>query len=293
MKNFCFLFLFLPALSSFSQKRTELKIHFAFDKYVIRPADAASLDSLVAANAKTAQVSFELYGHCDLRGSDAYNDALALKRVKAVEEWLVKKGIDTRLISRKEGFGKRQPLSNDPGEDDQAMNRRVELVIIVPGEKPVPIEKPVEIPIEKPTAKPLERSLEKTIQDTAIKAGSKIILKNLNFYGGRDVLMPISEPALLELLQVMKNNPKLVIRIDGHICCEPGDMDGIDLATGIRNLSDARAGAVYNYLVRNGIDHSRLSYLGWGHQNPIFPYPETSERERSLNRRVEIMIVRK
>jgi len=43
----------------------------------------------------------------------------------------------------------------------------------------------------------------------------------------------------------------------------------------------------------NGIEASRISYKGWGHSNPIYPYPERSEEEKTLNRRVELVIISK
>ena len=47
-----------------------------------------------------------------------------------------------------------------------------------------------------------------------------------------------------ELLSVMQKNKKLKIEIQGHICCAPEDFG---------DLSTARARAVYDYLIKNGI----------------------------------------
>ncbi len=59
------------------------------------------------------------------------------------------------------------------------------------------------------------------------KVGDKIRLENLNFIGGSDKLLPESEPVLEELLQVLTDNPKLKIQIQGHVCCyrkDPADI---------------------------------------------------------------------
>ena len=52
------------------------------------------------------QVSIE--GHCDERGSDAYNLKLGKKRAQAVKEFLVSKGIDGSRLHTV-SFGKRRP----------------------------------------------------------------------------------------------------------------------------------------------------------------------------------------
>lgn len=53
-------------------------------------------------------------------------------------------------------------------------------------------------------------------------------------------------------------------------------------------LSEKRAESVYNYLIQNDIDADRLRYNGFGASNPLVP--NTSEENRSLNRRVEIVL---
>src|SRR5688572_22225440 len=106
-------------------------------------------------------------------------------------------------------------------------------------------------------------------------------------------ITPESRPILDELLDAMKTHPKLVIEIQGHICCENRIGDGMDLETGIYNLSTARAKAIYDHLISNGIQASRVSYKGFGHSQPMYPFPERTEEERVANRRVEIKIISK
>jgi flagellar motor protein MotB len=57
-------------------------------------------------------------------------------------------------------------------------------------------------------------------------------------------------------------------------------------------LSINRAKAVYDFLIRSGIDKSRMTYKGFGSANKRFPDEKNAEEE-NLNRRVEIMIVEK
>ena len=97
--------------------------------------------------------------------------------------------------------------------------------------------------------------------------------------------MEQSEPLLLELLQILYDNPKLKIAIHGHICCNPNGMD--------TKLSYRRALVIFKYLTKFEIEVNRLSYKGFGSNDPIYKVPERNEAERKANRRVEILIVEK
>lgn len=96
------------------------------------------------------------------------------------------------------------------------------------------------------------------------------------------MVLPSSRPILGELLKIMQDNPLLKIDIQGHICCQKVEENQISLK---------RAMAVYNYLVRNGVNKSRLSYQSFGSSRPVHPLPEKSEAEKVANRRVEIEII--
>ena len=65
-------------------------------------------------------------GHTDARGSDATNDALSLRRARAVVAALVviEPGLAGKLVA--EGAGKREPLYRGDDEDSYRLNRRVE-----------------------------------------------------------------------------------------------------------------------------------------------------------------------
>ena len=291
MKTFLSLLLLLGCSTLFAQKQTQFTVNFDFNRYKIKPAAAAILDSFVTAIGSTkASFTIELYGHCDSVGSNEYNDALSVKRMEAVKDYLAAKNIQSSAIVKEEGLGKRQPLNNNASDHDRYLNRRV-VVTVITIEPPVVVvpEKPVEQIIEKP----VEKTITAIVADTATKVGSKIALKNLHFIGGRHYLMPSSAPVLKELLAVMNDNPKLEISIEGHVCCLPDKNDGVDFDYGTLNLSEMRAKTVYDYLVRSGIAPKRLSYKGFGHQVPIYPYPEKSIEEMEANRRVEINIVNK
>ena len=64
-------------------------IHFDFDKYDIRPADAKVLDTNAAWLKSNANQLVLIEGHCDERGTNEYNLALGERRAKSTMNYLV------------------------------------------------------------------------------------------------------------------------------------------------------------------------------------------------------------
>ena len=276
------------ALGSATNAQTVEKfiINFDFDKYAITPEAKQRLDSFIQTTPASSIQTIRLYGHCDSVGNHAYNDRLSVNRVNAVKNYL-SQNIPVNVFDGAEGFGKRRPLNNNSGDHERFLNRRVEIIIQRKTDAEVAQQQPVtEVPGKK------DQTLAEKIKDTTTKTGTNIILKNMNFYGGRHILLPQSVPTLTELLNVLKENPTLEIEIQGHICCTFGPEDGMDIDTNTPNLSVNRARAIYEYLISNGIDRNRLSYRGFGHRRPLV-YPEDTEERRTTNRRVEIKIIKK
>jgi len=294
MKTLLSIVLLLAGSSVFAQKQTSFTVNFEFNKSDITPLAAAKLDSLVnLIVTKKTTFTIELAGHTDSVGSDEYNDALSLRRTGAVKEYLQARGLESSNVVKEEGLGKRQPAISNSTDNGRFINRRVVVNVTIPGRSvvkiPIPEVKPPEVKIDTPVT----RTITAIIADTATKAGTKFVLRNLMFIGGRHYLVPESIPVIQELLDVMNKNPTLEISIEGHVCCVPGNNDGIDLDLNTANLSETRAKTVYDYLIRNGISPKRLSYKGFGHQFPVKPYPETNVDDMNANRRVEIKIVSK
>ena len=70
-----------------------------------------------------------ILGHTDFKASDEYNDWLSRARARAVQDYLIKKGI---AVKRTEivGMGKRAPIADNETEEGRAKNRRVEMEIV-------------------------------------------------------------------------------------------------------------------------------------------------------------------
>ncbi|TAE31973.1 MAG: flagellar motor protein MotB [Cytophagales bacterium] len=111
-----------------------------------------------------------------------------------------------------------------------------------------------------------------------ISATSRETLNNLFFESGRYDVAGKSRTELGRLAQFMKANPTVSVEISGHTD-DQGD------ATANLALSKKRAQAVVAYLTEAGIDATRIRATGFGKTRPLFP--NTSDENRRLNRRIE------
>lgn len=112
-------------------------------------------------------------------------------------------------------------------------------------------------------------------------------LTNILYDYDKASLRPEAAASLEKLTTLMKDNPSLDIRIFSYT-----DSKGSDAYN--KNLSQQRAESVVNYLVRNGIERSRLSAQGMGKENPVAPNSEGGKDNpegRQLNRRTTFKII--
>ncbi len=262
MKKAITWFTLLIAFSSFAQEK--LNLYFDFDKHELNDMAIKKINSWIA-EGKEYQVT-KLYGFCDWKGTNSYNDTLALKRVNEVYNFLKASDIDVIKDIEIRGFGEDFEQSPVQGE-----NRRVTIIYQLKNQVVVSEKQP-----EKP-----KESLKDQIKSA--KKGDIIKLENIYFFNNSAKVVPKSEPTLYDLLCVMVDNPKLKIEIQGHICCKmPNEYEVI---------STARARTVYNYLIRGKIDRARMSFKGYGVSRPVHKIPEKNALEEDENRRVEILIL--
>ncbi|MHB8258852.1 MAG: OmpA family protein [Bacteroidia bacterium] len=117
-----------------------------------------------------------------------------------------------------------------------------------------------------------------------IDTGISINLKNIFFDVDKFDLKPESNTELTKLTAFLTQNKGIKIEISGHT-----DSDGDKKAN--RTLSTNRAKAVSEYLIKNGIAATRLTYKGYGDTMPKLP--NTTPENKAINRRTEIKITGK
>jgi len=104
-------------------------IHFDYDKYNLRPDAMDILSQNAMSLQEHAGTVIKIEGHCDERGSDAYNMALGEKRAAAARDYLVNYGMAKDKISII-SYGEARPVERGHDENTWAKNRRADFIII-------------------------------------------------------------------------------------------------------------------------------------------------------------------
>ncbi len=104
-------------------------VYFAFDRYDILPKSDEELEKLVSLLNEYPAMTIHIKGHTDSRGTDEYNVTLSDHRAKAIQDYLIAKGISRGRL-RASGFGESQPIQSNQTDEGRAHNRRVEFTII-------------------------------------------------------------------------------------------------------------------------------------------------------------------
>jgi outer membrane protein OmpA-like peptidoglycan-associated protein len=286
MKSFLSIFLFFFIANIYAQE--QFVIYFNSDKFELTKAENKKLEAWMTLHTKDKIVAIN--GYTDEDGTSGYNDTLSKKRVNHIFE-IIKEKVPFREDFESRSFGENFKQSKNKAE-----NRKVTIYFIE--EKDLARENEIlgikeEVIIENDSAFVLEDEvvlddapLEERISKT--KVGKTLILKDINFYQNTFGVMSESRPVLYNLAFIMQNNPRLVIQVQGHVCCNGDVTDSRSIM-----LSRERAKAIKLFLVSRGIPAARVSFQGFGSSMPLFPIPEQNEEERVANRRVEILIVKK
>lgn len=249
----------------------QITIHFDSGRWKVHDT---SITQLKEALSQHLYQSALVEGHCDSVGSVAYNQSLSEKRAKAVSDLLIENGLVKEEILNLKGYGKRHPLNKNKTEWDRFMNRRV-------------IVQLYESPLDS-----VKKYALRELKYEEMKTGENFMLENILFEPARHYLKEESYRDLEKVWELLMDHPTMEIEIQGHVCCTTDEPDGFDQDTGIQNLSEARAQAVMEYLIQNGIEDYRLSIKGFGGTRKINSDEET-ELKRRVNRRVEFKVIRK
>ena len=123
----------------------------------------------------------------------------------------------------------------------------------------------------------------KNIALESIKLASSFVFTQVLFDNNSYALLPASLPELNKLVQILEENPSMHILISGYTDNIGKDADNLILSTN-------RAKSIVNYVSGKGIATERLTYKGFGSDNPI----ATNETAagRALNRRTSFTITR-
>jgi len=122
----------------------------------------------------------------------------------------------------------------------------------------------------------------KDIKLQKLKVGKTIVLNNIFFETAKYTLTEASYIELTNLYELLKENPEIKVEISGHT-------DNVGSDTYNQKLSENRAKAVVDYIVKLGISQSNLVYKGYGEAQPVAP--NDTEEGKALNRRTEFKVI--
>jgi outer membrane protein OmpA-like peptidoglycan-associated protein len=114
-------------------------------------------------------------------------------------------------------------------------------------------------------------------------SGETIVLNHLIFQQGKAEIDPRSFKELDEISLMMKDNPKIVIQLEGHT-------DNVGSSDANMTLSKERVEAVKKYITKTGIKGDRVKTKAFGGSKPL--RNEQTPEARALNRRVEMRILK-
>lgn len=100
-------------------------VYFDFDRSNIREDDKPTLEENAQYLKENPNLDILVEGHCDERGSVAYNLALGQRRATAVRNHYIKLGLGGGRIATI-SYGEERPLDSGHNEDAWAKNRRAE-----------------------------------------------------------------------------------------------------------------------------------------------------------------------
>ena len=100
-------------------------LNFDFDKSVVKeqyiPILKNVIDYMIENN-----YDVTIVGHTDSKGSESYNEKLAMRRATSVKEKLLELGLSSDRIVGLEGRGELEPVSSNETEEGRSQNRRIE-----------------------------------------------------------------------------------------------------------------------------------------------------------------------
>jgi len=165
-------------------------------------------------------------------------------------------------------------------------NEKYELTIVAPGyAQSKYLIDPAEANNERKVIKNIELGLPVSavkVAEETHTVGRLMRLDNLIFNVGTAKIEPSSYEELDQVVKMLKDNPKMIIQLEGHT-----DVKGSPTLN--MKLSQDRVDAVKNYLVSKGASKSSIRTKAFGGTQPLSR--ENTEDAHKLNRRVELRVL--
>lgn len=250
-------------------------VYYDLDKSQIRTNAQPTLDKIGELMNRYSFIDLKVGSHTDARASKEYNQALSEKRADAVKAYLAKYNIPESRV-KLDWFGE-ENRTNDCGdgvpcpETEHQLNRRSELIIEAFPDKNIDYDMPAEL-------------MGKDICDpAALFSALNHDVPTIYFDFDKATLRPVHKTELERLSLFLHRMNSLNLQIEGHT-----DQRGNEEYN--MKLSERRAKAVMDYLVKRGIEVERMSSEWLGKTKPVHDCGGVpcTEAMHQMNRRTEL-----
>ena len=230
-------------------------VYFGFNSDRLNPYEKLLIDNQVPVLKKHSDFVFEIAGHTDFTGPDAYNQILSQKRARSVIKHLSSNGVSGDQLYLI-GYGESDPFYSNDTIDGQAKNRRSEIRV---------------------TGSLLPEIALKNLE--MLPAGTT--LEVVHFNHNKRKLLPVYQALLDKAIPLIKGCPKVKLEIAGH-------SNSVGSKKKNLALSLKRANTVKDYLIAKGVSQKRLTTTIYASDQPLAS--NLSPIGKNLNRRVEIKV---
>jgi outer membrane protein OmpA-like peptidoglycan-associated protein len=253
---------------------------------------------------------FLIEGHTDDDGTPENNMRLSMLRAKTVARYLNEFKSIPDVSMKVEWYGETKPVGDNSSEEGKQRNRRVEVKVLdaklenmsKPSPAPRKAEAPKEVETKKPVVAPTAPKVETLapkkeeikIPSESTETGADVPKKTpqeelneyantISFKAGTDSLSRMSKRAISTVVNVLKDNPSMKIKIDAHT-------DNGKYALSSMELTEKMIKTIKDLMVQQGIDASRISSEAFGDTKP----KDTNDSDigRKNNRRIELKVVK-
>lgn len=232
-------------------------IYYEHNSSNIDKRSATGLKQLLDILKEHPHVVIEIGAHTDATGSASYNKELSAKRATAVKKYLEKRGVSASRLTSK-GYG-----------ESKILNRCKDGVKCSKDEHAIN-----------------RRTEFKVIAQKGFKVGDIIKVDNINYELDKAKLDMKNSRGLQEIIQLLQDN-KISVEIRSHT-------DARGRAEYNLELSEKRAKAVYDYLIKKGINKYTLKYKGYGETMPVNKCKDgvrCSSSQHAENRRTDFKVI--
>jgi outer membrane protein OmpA-like peptidoglycan-associated protein len=130
------------------------------------------------------------------------------------------------------------------------------------------------------------KTLQVEIMLDKVYSGKEVLIPDIYYDLDQWLIRKDAEPPLNQLVQLLKDNPRIKIQLSSHTDCRATDAYNLE-------LSQKRAQSAVEYLIKNGIAQTRLTPKGFGESQlvNICPCEQCTEEEHQANRRTTFLIL--